>query len=127
MRRQAPGLCPVCGDKMHVTKLSCHRCETKLEGDFEPCRFCSLTHEQKSFLEVFVKNRGNIKEVERELGISYPTVRSRLENALEAMGYRLDTVADREETASKRKEILDALARGELTSEDAVKMLRALG
>lgn len=126
MRKQSPGLCPICGEKLHVTKLACHRCQTTLEGNFEPCRFCGLTNEQKAFLEVFIKSRGNIKEVERELGISYPTVRSRLDNVLEAMGYRVDEAEDREEVASKRREILDALARGEISSDDAVKLLRAL-
>lgn len=126
MRKQAPGLCPICGEKLHVTKLHCHRCSTSIEGDFEPCRFCSLTNEQKAFLEVFVKSRGNIKEVERELGISYPTVRSRLDNVLEAMGFKVDEGLDREEIASKRKEILDALARGDISSDDAVKLLRSL-
>lgn len=126
MRKQSPGLCPICGEKLHVTKLSCHRCQTTLEGNFEPCRFCSLTTEQKAFLEVFVKSRGNIKEVERELGISYPTVRSRLDNVLEAMGYRVDDPAEREDVAAKRREILDALARGEISSDDAVKLLRSI-
>ena len=128
MRKQAPGLCPICGEKFHITKLTCHRCQTKLEGDFEPCRFCALSTEQKAFLEVFVKSRGNIKEVERELGISYPTVRSRLENVLEAMGYSVEEAAPRarEDVTEKRREILDALSRGEISSDDAVKLMKAL-
>lgn len=126
MARQAPGRCPICGEKLYITKLSCKNCHTKLEGDFEPCRFCALNSEQKSFLEVFIKSRGNIKEVERELGISYPTVRSRLDNVLEAMGYRVDDTPVREDVAGRRKEILDALAKGEISSDDAVKLIRAL-
>lgn len=126
MARQAPGRCPICGEKLYITKLSCKNCHTKLEGDFEPCRFCALNSEQKSFLEVFIKSRGNIKEVERELGISYPTVRSRLDNVLEAMGYRVDDTPIREDVAGRRKEILDALAKGEISSDDAVKLIRAL-
>ena len=126
MARQAPGRCPICGEKLYITKLSCKNCHTKLEGDFEPCRFCALNSEQKAFLEVFIKSRGNIKEVERELGISYPTVRSRLDNVLEAMGYRVDDTPVREDVAVRRKEILDALAKGEISSDDAVKLIRAL-
>ena len=126
MNKQAPGLCPVCGEKFHVSKLTCHRCQTTLSGDFEPCRFCSLNAEQKAFLEVFVKSRGNIKEVERELGISYPTVRSRLENVLEAMGYRVEDNSPREDVAGRRREILEALSRGEISSDDAVKLMKAL-
>ncbi|MDP3486409.1 MAG: DUF2089 family protein, partial [Bacillota bacterium] len=64
--------------------------------------------------------------VERELGISYPTVRSRLDNVLEAMGYRVDEATEREDLASKRREILDALSKGEIKSDDAVKLLRSL-
>lgn len=126
MARQAPGRCPICGEKLYITGLSCKNCHTKIEGDFEPCRFCALNTEQKAFLEVFIKSRGNIKEVERELGISYPTVRSRLDNVLEAMGYRVDDAATREDTSSRRKEILDALARGEISSDEAVKLIRAI-
>ena len=126
MERQAPGLCPICNHKLHVTKLACHHCHTKLEGEFEPCKFCSLNSEQKAFLEVFIKSRGNIKEVERELGISYPTVRSRLDNVLEAMGYRLDEPALSADVSSRRREILDALAKGDISSDDAVKLIRAL-
>jgi len=126
MRKQAPGLCPVCGEKFHVAKLHCHRCATSLTGDFEPCRFCALTNEQKTFLEVFVKSRGNIKEVERELGISYPTVRSRLDNVLDALGFRVDEATERVDLPERRKEILDALSRGDVSADEAVKLLRAL-
>lgn len=126
MSHPVPGLCPVCGHKLGVSKLTCHHCETTIEGDFESCRFCGLTADQKSFVEVFLRSRGNIKEVERELGISYPTVRSRLDNVLEAMGYRVDQM-DRAEAGQRRKEVLDQLARGEISAEEAVKLLKALG
>jgi len=120
-----PGLCPVCGQKLSVSKLTCHHCETTIEGDFVNCRFCGLTPEQKHFVEVFIKNRGNIKDVERELGISYPTVRGRLDNVLEAMGYRVDE-EDRAEVAHRRRAILDQLSKGEIGADDAVKLLKAL-
>lgn len=119
------GLCPVCGQKLTVTELSCHHCETTIRGNFESCRFCNLSPEQKHFVEVFLKSRGNIKEVERELGISYPTVRGRLDNALEAMGYKVDK-DDREEAGQRRLEILDRLSRGEIAADEAVKLLQAL-
>ncbi|MBS3938628.1 MAG: DUF2089 domain-containing protein [Peptococcaceae bacterium] len=126
MRKQAPGLCPVCGEKFHVAKLDCHRCKSSLSGDFEPCRFCALTNEHKSFLEVFIKSRGNIKDVERELGISYPTVRSRLDNVLVALGFRVDATDERADLPQKRKDILESLSRGELSADEAVKLLRSL-
>lgn len=126
MAHPVPGLCPVCNEKLSVSKLTCHHCETTIEGNFESCRFCGLTSEQKHFVEVFLKSRGNIKEVERELGISYPTVRGRLDNVLEAMGYRVDQ-EDRVEVGRQRREILEQLAKGEIAADDAVKLLKALG
>ncbi|MGI6357982.1 MAG: DUF2089 domain-containing protein [Bacillota bacterium] len=125
MSHPYPGLCPVCGHKLAVSKLTCHHCDTTIEGDFESCRFCGLNSEQKHFVEVFLRSRGNIKEVERELGISYPTVRSRLDNVLEAMGFRVDE-AERAEVASRRRQVLDQVSKGEISAEDAVKLLKAL-
>jgi hypothetical protein len=81
------GRCPVCGDELAVTRLHCGSCNTQIEGRFQLGRFQRLTADQLAFVEVFVKNRGIIKDVEAELGISYPTVRARLDEALRAMGY----------------------------------------
>ncbi len=126
MAHPVPGLCPVCGQKLTVSKLTCHHCETTIEGNFESCRFCGLTPEQKHFVEVFLKSRGNIKEVERELGISYPTVRGRLDNVLEAMGYRVEQ-EDQAEVSRQRRHILEQLANGEIGADEAVKLLKNLG
>jgi hypothetical protein len=123
----APGKCPVCGEKMDVVRLHCPNCDTSIEGHFTNCKFCNLTQEQKSFIEIFIKSRGNIKEVERELGISYPTVRGRLEAVIEALGYRVEPTREEAETGTRRREILEALSKGELTPDEAVKRLRQLG
>ncbi|HHW72071.1 MAG TPA: DUF2089 domain-containing protein [Firmicutes bacterium] len=112
--------CPVCGKALGVTKLQCSSCHTSIEGRFEPCRFCRLNAEQRQFIEVFLTSRGNIKEVERLLGISYPTVRSRLDNVLEALGYRVERDQDQ-----RRKEIIEALDKGEITSQEAIKLLQS--
>ncbi|MCL4425374.1 MAG: DUF2089 domain-containing protein [Firmicutes bacterium] len=127
-KRPMPGRCPVCGEKMDVVRLHCPRCDTSIEGHFQLSRLCGLTQEQRDFVEIFLKSRGNIKEVERELGISYPTVRSRLEAVIEALGYRVDTAAPEEERpqADRRKEILEALNRGEITAQEAVRLLKKL-
>ena len=86
-RYKMHGPCPVCGGKLNITSFQCRNCSTVISGRFEPCRFCQLPSEYLSFIEVFLRSRGNIKEVERELGISYPTVRNRLDQVLAAMGY----------------------------------------
>ena len=126
MPREALGKCPVCGQNTEVTAISCNDCGTRIEGHFQLCRFCRLTGEQKSFIETFVKCRGNIKEVEKELGISYPTVKNRLEDAANALGYSNtpDYIYSDTEASGRRKEVLDRLENGELTVEDALDLLR---
>lgn len=117
------GQCPVCAGELEVTRLRCRGCGTAIEGSFALGRFQALSREQLQFAEVFIRNRGNIKEVERELGISYPTVRSRLDALIRAMGYE---VAEEPRPApDRRKEILAQLERGEIGSEEAVKLLRS--
>jgi hypothetical protein len=85
-----PGKCPVCNNTLTVTRLQCGQCGTGIDGSFRLGRLQSLTAEQAQFLEVFVKNRGKIKDVEAELGISYPTVVGRLNDLVRAMGYDVD-------------------------------------
>lgn len=136
-RRRMPGRCPVCDDEMMVTRLRCPSCETAIEGSFEISKFARLTREQLEFVEIFIKSRGNIREVERELGISYPTVRGRLDAVIEALGYRVELGGPDEPARppeapvpprpGRRKEILDALNRGEISSEEALKRLKQQG
>jgi len=120
MKREMLGKCPVCGEELHVTKLSCSNCHTTIEGTFSACKFCKLSKEQKYFLEVFIKNRGNIKEIEKELGISYPTVRNKLEDIIETLGYK----PKYNKPKVNQKEILEKLNRGEITSDEAIKLLK---
>ncbi len=120
MSKEVLGKCPVCGSNTEVTRISCDECGTNIEGHFNLCKFCRLTDEQKAFIDVFIKCRGNIKEVEKELGISYPTVKNKLEDAAAALGYRSDV----ESSASvKRKEVLDRLNSGELSVEEALSLI----
>lgn len=125
MAHELIGKCPVCNQELEVKKLSCRFCGTSIEGNFEICKFCKLDPEQKKFIEIFIKCRGNIKEVERELNISYPTVRSKLDQAINALGYDVGSVPD-DDKGQKRKEILDMLNAGELSSKDAIKLLKDL-
>lgn len=122
---KAPGQCPVCGQELKISKLTCNNCATSIDGVFTPCKFCRLPKEQLDFIETFIQCRGNIKDVEKELNISYPTVRKNLDTVIQSLGYQIDKADDREEDRSKRRqEILDALERGEISSKDAVKKLK---
>jgi hypothetical protein len=125
VKRRALGRCPVCSGSLDVTELSCPRCDTSISGRFETCKFCQMSDEQRDFVATFIRCRGNIKEVERELGISYPTVRGRLDAVIQALGYPVESDRETEaEVASRRKEILDSLSKGELSADDAVKLLK---
>jgi hypothetical protein len=117
------GRCPVCGDSLEVVRLECGRCHTAIEGRFSLSRLARLNDEQLQFVDIFLRVRGNIREMERELGISYPTVRSRLDGILQAMGYAIDEPRD-DETAERRREILDQLQAGKINPDEAVKLLR---
>lgn len=120
MKREVIGSCPICHSRLKVIKLQCDNCKTSVEGSFELDKFTYLTKEEKLFIEIFVKNRGNIKEIEKDLGISYPTVRRNLDQVINALGY---SVKPAEEELNK-KDILEKLSNGEITSEEALKRLK---
>lgn len=117
------GQCPICQDDLVVTRLHCRTCDTTLEGYFSPGRFYQLTPEQLSFIETFVRCEGKITRVEQELGVSYPTVRSRLHDVIRALGYEVGE-EEPEVSDEKRHQILEDLAAGRVSSEEAIKMLR---
>lgn len=89
-----PGNCPVCHNTLSVTHLQCGQCGTGIEGSFALGRFQALTADQVSFLETFIKSKGKIKDVEAELGISYPTVVARLNEVVRAMGFDVEDSGD---------------------------------
>ena len=118
------GTCPVCGDEMRVVRLRCRGCDTALDGNFELSRFLRLTPEQLYFVETFLRNRGKIKDVEEELGISYPTVVARLNEVIAALGY--EAQHDGEDAQEARRTILDELSEGRIDAAEAAKRLREL-
>ncbi|AGK98584.1 DUF2089 domain-containing protein [Clostridium pasteurianum] len=129
MKYKAPGKCPVCGEKLSITKLNCPKCSTSIEGDFQPCEFCRLPEEDLDFVKVFIKCRGNIKDVEKELGISYPTVRGKLDAVIKALGLEIpakDTVKDKDLKESAKMEILEQLSKGEITAKEATEKIKNL-
>jgi len=121
--------CPVCAGELGVTRLRCRSCGTTLEGDFSVGRFGRLDRDQLALLESFLRSRGNLREMERELGISYPTVRSRVEALVRSLGFgpRADDEEPSIEPGQTREAILELLARREISAEDAAQAIRALG
>ncbi len=110
--------CPVCGGQLEPIKLKCTLCNVTLEGNLPASRLALLSSEQQQFVEVFLITRGNIKEVERELGISYPTVRKKLDEVIQALGH-----APQPERM-KREEILDAIDKGEISVKEGIALLK---
>ena len=127
--------CPVCANELAVTRLHCQSCGTTLEGEFSVGRFGRLNRDQLALLESFLRSRGNLREMERELGISYPTVRSRVEALVRSLGFGPRSDADDPDDPAvepaavgrTREQILEALARHELSAEEAAVAIRALG
>jgi hypothetical protein len=132
MERDVISTCPVCEGQLKVTRLHCATCGTTIEGDFSVGRFARLSREQLALLESFLRSRGNLRELERELGLSYPTVRNRVETLLRTLGLAEgpplpDEPSKPAATAidpERRREVLERLARRELTAEQAAAALR---
>jgi len=122
-RHPMPTRCPVTGEPLEVTRLRGPRSGVVIEGNFMPNEFALLDRESLDYLRLFVKVRGNLKEVERMLGVSYPTVRARFEQLLRALGYEA-VAAD--EPGESRADVLGRLERGEITAEEATRALKAM-
>ena len=138
MPHEVIATCPVCAGELAVTRLHCRQCGTALEGDFTVGRFSRLNREQTALLESFLRSRGNLREMERELGISYPTVRARVEALVRSLGFGPRDAASEDEpdpdaqtvrrgTTGGRSEILERLARREISAEEAAAAIRSLG
>ncbi|GAB6900519.1 DUF2089 domain-containing protein [Kineosporia succinea] len=132
---RAPQQCPVCGDELHLTQLGCDSCGTGISGHFHHCDFCALEESELDVLRVFLASRGNMKELERHLGVSYPTARARFDDLLSKLGLRPSatsapapaTTADATERSAPdeatRLATLRALATGELDVDAARNLL----
>lgn len=121
---QIPQSCPSCASPLVVTQLTCTSCGTGVVGKFELSPFFRLSNESLKFLEVFVRNRGNVKEMERETGESYWTIRRRLDEVITEMGNEEEPKPD--DKSASRQEILGRLSRGEISVQEATKLLSQL-
>jgi hypothetical protein len=117
--------CPSCGSELLVTRMSCPSCGTVVTGTWAPCRFCRLSPEHTQLLEAFLRSKGNVKEMARDLGNSYWTVRKQLDDLIEALGYEPSSPPP-EDTTEAQAEILDQLDRGEITAAEAAELLSDL-
>lgn len=124
MKSPVLGKCPVCQDDLIVTELKCEKCGTVIKGEFALSSFDKLSEPQLKFAEVFLKDGGNIKLVEKDLGISYPTVKKSLEDVVKTLGLSYADTIVPEET---RESILSDLKAGHIDFEEAEKRLAAIG
>jgi hypothetical protein len=117
--------CPSCDGDLTVSRLECPDCAIAIDGEFAMPALLKLTPAQIDFVEVFVKNRGIIREVERELGVSYPTVRARLDDVIRALGYPGKPTSDDspDQAAPRRRNVLADLKAGKLSPEEALAAL----
>ena len=140
--------CPACGGELLVTRMDCRQCDTRVEGKFRGTVFDRLSPESLAFAELFVRLKGNTKQMERELDMPYSTLRSKLDDVVQELGPAQTTVGEeplaateyqenvreamaREFEASEgddqdtrgRQEILDRLERGEISADEAISEL----
>ena len=123
--RTLPTQCPVCGGDIQVTRFYCPDCDTTIEGHFEIGHFLRLTPEQLQFVETFVRCEGKLNRMESEIGLSYPTLRSRLLEIIRALGYE----PGREEPVvrisdEERRKVLQQLDEGQISADDAMRILQ---
>ena len=123
LEHRAPSDCPVCGAQLAIIRLGCTSCGSELAGVFRSCEFCALNDKEIDMLRVFLSSRGNLREVEKHLGVSYPTARLRFAELLEKLG--LGEAAE-PDTALSREQILSEVASGALSPAEAQELITGL-
>jgi hypothetical protein len=123
--------CPSCGNPLIVTEMTCPRCQTVVRSQYDLCPFCNLTAEQTVFVKLFVQNRGNLRDMEKALGVSYPTVRGKLEEVAARLGGSplpsggvSSASPAPAEAENERRQVLRLIAEGKLTPQEGLAWLR---
>ena len=112
--------CPYCSGELEVERLRCSSCNVAIEGQIRLPRLARLSVEDREFIELFVRSSGSLKAVAAKLGISYPTVRQRLNRVIANLEH--EDIEERDQ----RRAILDAIESGDMSVEDAIDALRDL-
>src|SRR5438477_9908946 len=110
--------CPYCGTAMAVTRMSCGHCQTAIEGAFAMSRLGMLPVEHQRFIEMFVLSGGNLKEIAEQVGVSYPTIRSRLDKVIESLRGEIS------KTRQVRGNVLDAVDPSRRSAQDAARLIK---
>ncbi len=118
-----PNKCPSCDGELRIKKLECLGCKTVIEGNFKLSRFNRLDEDDLNFVETFLSTRGSIKEMEKKMNLSYPTVRARLEKVVDKLGLKPAPDIFTED----RLNILEKLEKGEITPAQAAKLIKEGG
>lgn len=118
--------CPTCGGRaITVTEVACDACGTQVRSRYRPCPFCALSVDEQTFLLLFVRSRGNLKDVEKTLGVSYPTVRAKLDEIIDRLTPATPGVPPAAPVpAGVRQAVLAQVQSGQLSVDEALALLR---
>lgn len=121
-----PKNCPICQGPVIVTRFFCPNCQTSVEGSFEPQSdlLQNLTTEQLNFLLTFVRSEGRLNRMEEILGLSYPTLKNRLNDVIMALGFQPEKEVRFKLSDSQRQQVLDDLENGRIDSTQALRYLQ---
>jgi hypothetical protein len=119
-KRPLDNECPYCGTAMAVTQMSCEPCGISISAAFPMSRLANLPVEHQRFIEMFVLAGGNLKEIAEQVGVSYPTIRSRLDKLIELLR------AEIAKTQRVRGNLLDAVEPGKTNAENAAKIIKRI-
>lgn len=123
MGQKAISRCPACGETLKIMLLKCPACQIEINGEFSPCKFCQLEPVELELLDAFIKNRGNMRQMEKELFLSYPTIRGRLDKLARTLGLNEKPIKSKVE---QRQEILELVSQGDVSTEKAMELLKDL-